>query len=142
MQSQWSLRIAAVLMTIVAGGTQTALAWEPGRLTALAARQDLRGEVCVAMADGRISSAERHMILADAKSILKPEEYAGFKRALDRLSPPQPAVAKRTTKVTQRKKSPLTTQRKASPLAKSSPAPIIPTGAVLPDRVALVGGVR
>ena len=64
------------------------------------------------MADGQISRAERHMILADAKNILKPEEYDGFKRALNRLSPPNYTAAKHPTKVAQKKKSPTMAQHK------------------------------
>ena len=126
MRSQLYLGIAAVLTAISAGSTQVATAWEPthfqvltmsggtpwfsgmqpGRLAALSARQSLRDEVCAATVNGRISSAERSNILADARRILKPREYEAFKQSIDKLSPPtsshrQSFSEVRTTKVVQ-----------------------------------------
>ena len=90
--------VAAVLaLTIVPGSVPTASGREPGRLAAFAARQDLHDEVCIAMRDGRISREERAEILTSAKKILTPDEYAGFKDNIDRISPPKPAVEKKST---------------------------------------------
>jgi hypothetical protein len=113
-------------------------------LAALTARQDLCDEVCIARAEGKISPEHRYTILADAKQILKPEEYEGFKRALDRIAPPPPpaptkhASLKRLPKVAQ-KKSP-TTRTKA--VAKAWPKPTMPLDAIQPDRVALASEIR
>ena len=117
------------------------MAGESGHLAALAARQDLYDEVCIAKADGKISLEHRQTILADAKQILSPQEYEGFRRALDRLSPPPPpkqAAVKRLPKVVQ-KKSP-TTRSKA--VAKALPRPIIPRDAIQPDRIVLTSWVQ
>ena len=75
--------------------------FEPSRLAALTARQNLHDEVCIAMADGQIDPAERFAILTHAKGVLTHPEYEGLKRAMNRLSPPQkaanvPNVAKRS----------------------------------------------
>ena len=95
MQSRFLIRIAAVLMTMAAGGTPVAQAGDrdnlvpltvaggmaeitaqgQGHLAALSARQQLRDEVCIAMADGRVTHFECYLILAHARRILKPEEY-------------------------------------------------------------------
>jgi hypothetical protein len=119
------------------GGARAATGWEPGRLTAFAARQSLRDEVCIAMADGHISRAERYMILSHAKGILKPEEYAGLKRSMDRLSPLKPIPTRRLPQVAQRNAFP-----KAAPLAGSPAVLHIPSGVVLPDRIALLSDAR
>jgi len=174
MRNRLFLGIAAVLMTILAGRTQVAPAGEfdslmtltaaggittvtaqgPGRLAALSARQQLRDEVCIAMADGRISRLERFFILTDARRILKPEEYASFKQSLDRLAPPPPPVVKKQP-ATAAKKQPATmahkdatkkstpaAPQKPSPVATMSSTPTIPTDVVLPDRVVLTSGMR
>lgn len=133
--------IVAMLLTIMASGARVATAWEPSRLQALMARQDLRDEVCIAMADGHISRAERYAILADAKNILKPEEYEGFKQTLNRLSPPKSTAAKHPTKVAQKKQSPTMAQHQAPPMADPSLAPTIAAEVVVPDWVASTGGV-
>jgi len=110
----------------------------------LAIRQDLRGQVCVALADGRITPQERTEILADARLILKPEEYKSFKRALDRIAPPpqknKSLSAKHPKGV---KKSPVQAQsQKQRPTqpqmeipAEPGLSPVIPIGAILPDAV-------
>lgn len=92
-----SAGVATLLIAMLASDLRIATAGEPGRLAALTARQALRDEVCIALASGHISRADRYLILSHAKAILKPEEYAGFKRAMDRLSPPQTAVLRTTT---------------------------------------------
>jgi hypothetical protein len=76
----------AVLLTIVGGSINTANGLEPSRLAALAARQTLRDEVCIALSDGVISRGEQYSLLVDAKNILTPEEYQSFKQSLARLS--------------------------------------------------------
>ena len=108
MQSRVPICIAAVLVSMAAGGAAAALAGDrdnlmpltlaggmaemtaqgEGRLAALSARQQLRDEVCIAMADGRVTHFERAMILAHARRILKSEEFGSFKESLDYLSPP------------------------------------------------------
>jgi hypothetical protein len=142
-------RIAALgaLIVLSWAGQMATMAGEPGRLAALAARQDLYDEVCIARADGKISPASRCTILADAKQILTPQEYESFKKALNRLSPPPPAVAKhaaikRLPKVAE-KKVPAT---RGGALVKTVTRPVIPCSALQPDRladrVALTGGMR
>ncbi len=135
MRIRLPMGVAAVLMTILASGPQWAPAGEPGRLAALTARQGLRDEVCVAMADGHISPAERYSILAHAKTILKPEEYEGLKRAMERVSPPMPSAAKRSAQVASNG-SPRTALHRTPPVAAASSQPTIPAGAILPDRIA------
>jgi hypothetical protein len=156
MRSRLRWGIASLsLMTILAGGVTVAAAQGPGHLAALAARQKLRDEVCVAMSDGHISRIERYLILGDAKKILKSEEYAGFKQSLDRLSPPMPAPTRYPTQVAQRKpastaqrnpsrlaKSSPAAQRKSSPVGKLSVTPTIPADVILPDRVVLTSAIR
>jgi hypothetical protein len=108
MRSQFPRCVGAMLVAILAGGTQMAPAQEnvmrltlagklaqitaqgPGRLAALSARQQLRDQVCIAMADGKLSRYERSVLLANAKQMLKPEEYASFRESLNRVSPPAP----------------------------------------------------
>jgi hypothetical protein len=141
MRSRLLMGIAAVLMTILASGVQLATAGEPGRLAALTARQGLRDEVCVAMADGHISPAERYSILTYAKTILKPEEYEGLKRSMDRLSPPKPSPAKRSTQ-TAANGSPRTVSHRTPPMVESPSRPTIPSGAILPDRMASASNAR
>jgi hypothetical protein len=180
MRNRLPLGITLVLMTILVAGVRTAPAWEsenllnltvagsvtevtaqgPGRLAALSARQQLRDEVCIAMADGRISRLERFLILADGKRILKPEEYAGFRESLERLSPPAPVLTKQPVKIAQKKPAPAMKHKppvaKVSPaprpMAKVSPAPrptakvsttlTIPSEVLLPDRVVLTSAIR
>jgi len=141
MRSQllWGTATLLMTMTIMAGGIQPATAGHSGQLAALAARQDLRDKVCIAMTDGHISRAQRHTLLADAKEILKPEEYQGFKRALDRLSPPKPVPKPHSTKVAHKKPRP-TPAHHTPTLAKSAPALSIPADVTLPDRVVLTSG--
>ena len=129
-----------MLLTLMASGARVATAWEPSRLQALAARQDLCDDVCIAMADGHIDRAERYAILANAKNILKTEEYSGFKRTLNRLSPPKSTAAKHPTKVAQKKKLPTMVQHKTPPMADPSLTPTIAAEVVVPDWVVSTGG--
>ena len=170
MQSRLPISMAAVLTTLIAGVASTAAAmelpslsavavrqamddvwtstWEPPRLVALAARHDLRDEVCFAQADGRITRLERYIILTDAKKILTPDQYKAFRRAFYQLPsqehPPAKHTAERTTKrpVKVVRKSPVpTARRKTVPLPESSLKPTIPTEVVTPERVVVNGGV-
>ena len=113
----------------------------PSRYAALAARQDLCDEVAVATADGRLNSDDRLEILADAKTILKPDEYQSFKRALDRRWPPpkKKPTAKHSPK-TARKATGPSPPAQAKPPAGPSLGPVIPAGALLPDWM-VPGGV-
>ena len=108
----------------------------PSRLAALAARQDLCDEVAVATAKGRLTNDDRIEILADAKSILKPEEYQTFKRSLDRRWPPaqKKPTAKHSPK-TARKATGPSQPAQAKPPAGPSLGLVIPAGALLPDWV-------
>jgi hypothetical protein len=110
-RSLWG--ITAVLVTLAAGSGDVASAANrdnllplklprnvttltaemPGHRAALDTRQQLRDQVCVAMADGRISPFERSRILGNAKQVLSEEEYWTFEASLDRISPPTPTSA-------------------------------------------------
>jgi hypothetical protein len=125
MRSRLRMGIVAVLTLIVAGGTQVAAAWEPSRLAAMAARQQLRDDVCVAMADGQINRFERYLILTDAKRCLKPEEYAGFKESLDRISPPKPATAKKPVKIMQKNLAKMVPKKSPPPAQQEAPPPAV-----------------
>ena len=148
MAMRWLLSMATVLVILgTASGIRMAAAGEPGHLAALAARQNLCDEVCIAIAmgDGRLTPGRRYEILSDAKRILKPEEYAGFRQNLDRVSPPPPpaqhvASIKRLPMVAKKKVS--TGRAKATSLAKALPEPSIPRDAILPDRVVLTGWIQ
>jgi hypothetical protein len=59
----------------------------------LAAKQQLKAQVQIAMADGIITSLERAEILNDARDILTVKEYESLKATMDRLSPPEKATA-------------------------------------------------
>ncbi len=177
--------LAALLPAVVAGGPSAAFELKPSRLEALAARHDLCDEVCIALADGKLSDWERTEILIDAKRILYPREFTGFKRALDRVAPPPKKIVPKTVAENGRywkrssrnhvglqwafawvswpKKKPAAehsvagrprqaergkvaseSRRRRKPPAKTSPpsaerpasGPVIPAGAILPDRMA------
>ena len=147
MRNRLSIGVAALLLAIIAAGPAAA---KPSRLVAFAARQDLRDMVCIAIADGRISAQERIIILIDAKKILYPEEYRIFKRAFNRVSPPpKKRVARRPVKIARKQPppkpqptAPPKPQPQAEPSSGPSLGPVIPAGAVLPDRMASIGPVR
>ena len=148
MRNRLPISMAVVLTTLIAGAAPTAAAWELPHLTAFAARQELRDEVCVAQADGRITRLERYIILTDARSILKPEEYEAFKRAFYRLASQERPAAKHTARRTTRqpakvaRKAPTpVVRRNTVALAESSPAPTISTEVVMPHRVVVNGGL-
>jgi hypothetical protein len=150
MSSRLPLGVAVLLLTIVAGNASVAEAWwPPSRLAVLAARQDLRDEVCVALAmdNGRLSPERRAEIMADAKKNLSATELESFKLALDRLSPPPKKVektaAQRAAQMAQRSSSSLTRRQATQLLARQTPAgPVIPAGAIQPERMASSGVVR
>lgn len=146
MRNQLPMGIAALLLAIIAAGPAAAFEIKPSRLEALAARQDLRDMVCIAMADGRINAHERIVILIDAKNILYPEEYRIFKRALNRVSPPpKKRVARQPVKTVRKQPAPKprpTAKPVAEPSSGPSLGPVIPAGAILPDRMASIGPVR
>jgi hypothetical protein len=85
----------SVVGLILSGGMAQLTAAGPGRLAALSAREQLKDEVCIAMADGHISRLERALILSHAGSILTPAEYRTFRDSLDGISRPG-SVARRT----------------------------------------------
>jgi hypothetical protein len=120
--------VAAAMMTVLVGEARVAAAGEPGQRAALAARQQLRDEVCVAMVGGYISRAERYTILTHAKDVLKPAEYESFKRAVDRLSPPWPTTTARVvhaTAVVANKRSNSPVEQAIAPLPAEAPAPAV-----------------
>ena len=120
MRGRGILIIAAMLATVLASEAQIAPAGQPGPLGALADRQALHDEVCIAMAKGYISRGDRYAILAHGKDLLKPAEYEGLKRAIDRLSPPKPFLVESSTAV-----------------AKGSPTGAKPTAQVASKQVGL-----
>ena len=93
----------AVLMMLFAGVSMAVRAGEPSRLAALAARQALSNQVCIAMADGHISPAGR--------AAVRPRENGAETRGVPEFQEGGgPAVAaegcltmQRTVKVVQRK---------------------------------------
>jgi hypothetical protein len=72
------------LATITSGG--------PGHLAALDARQQLRDQVCIAMADGGVSRYERQVLLTNAKNVLTTDEYLAFQQSVDGLTPQMPVA--------------------------------------------------
>jgi hypothetical protein len=126
------LGAAFLAATLVVTGQSQAAGTKPYSLQMLAARQDLRDMVCYAKADGTISPFERSMILREAKGILSNEEYVKFKKAFDRISPPP------KKKVSPSRLAKATQKRLAPPQQAVEPAsgPVIPAGALLPDRMA------
>jgi hypothetical protein len=141
MRQRWTLGAAVLLMTLAAWGQSLATGAQSGRLEALAARRDLCDLVCYARAaDGSISQANRIYILKEAKEVLSPDEYRSFKQALDRIAPPKP-TAKRVAKATWKKPGSAQPALAKSELAKPAldkpeAELVIPTGAILPDRMA------
>jgi hypothetical protein len=143
------MRIGFALCVVTFGATlligSTAVLAKQSHLEAMANRHDLRDELCIALADGVLTQWERAEILADAQRILEPKEFEGFKQALDRISPP-PAKkpnAKRSQRQARTKMPAMTTlfpqpKKPAIKTAKPEAGPIIPTSAVLPDRMALI----
>ena len=107
MRKQFSVGVLVVVATLAVSAVQLATAWEvvrpdlttvhvrqqvraatseccvipQGNLAALAARQDLRDSVYMAMADGVITPKEECRIISDASRILTPEEYTAFESA-------------------------------------------------------------
>jgi hypothetical protein len=149
MRLRW-IRPAALLLLTLAVSGQSLAAQSGSRLKALADRQDLYDMVCYARADGKIANYERQVILADAKKILSPEEYASFKKMLDTISPPpapkksqlakkkmsHKSAASQLAKTTQRPApSPVPQPSSSQPVQPNSEL-VIPTGAALPDSVA------
>ncbi len=157
MRSRWLVRIAVLLITVLVSGRNDAkgwdglrldvisistrqqfrgtlchvMGWKQGSMASFTARQELRDEVCIAMSDGRMSRTERFEILSDAQALLSPEEFEGFKQALDRHAPAPAAVAKRSTNNSRMAKS------KLLPASYTQPSPTLPKplaeAAIIPD---------
>jgi hypothetical protein len=147
MRLHWTLGTALVLSVLTVAGQSLAAESGGSRLTDMASRQNLRDFVCLAMADGRISQTERRLILTDAKEILPHAEYLKFKMDLDRLSPPKPSKSKQQLAKSMHKKpssqptQPMQQQQaqqqvQQEPSVDTVTGPVIPTGAILPDRMA------
>ncbi len=152
--------ITLTLVTMVAGFASTAIAGgSSGRLGVLAARQDLHDEICYAMADGSISPAERSSMLFLAHNTLSPQEYQSFKQSIDRLSPPKPVASKEqmakrwkssasaraayaAKKAKQNQNSQATASLPSNRAAEPAGGPVMPTGAILPDRMGPTGVLR
>jgi hypothetical protein len=126
MASRWPLSFMAIIMAVGIAGIKPTAALGQSHLRALTARQELRSQVCIAMADGQISRMERYIIFSNAKQELESGEYEAFRRSVDQLSPPPPetanqklAAAKRAMLVarSKQKASTPTTNQKASPMA-------------------------
>jgi hypothetical protein len=135
MRLQWTLGAALLLATLVTGGHSLAAGNDSGRLSALAARQDLCDMVCFAMTEGHMNPVYRAIIIRQAKSVLSPEEYVSFKRSLDRVAPPPPPRPKLKHKHMAKmmpKPSPKTTPAPAE----KGPELVIPASASLPDGMA------
>lgn len=101
---------------------------------ALAARQTLRDQVCIAMADRRIDPSERKRLLADANRVLKGQEYTAFEQWLAQLSPLPPSRPAERVVEKAVPREVATTIKIVEPL----PEPTIPENVVLPDRMAAV----
>jgi len=142
MRIQWPMGITVLLTAMVAGGGSVASGWDMGRLARFAARQDLRDEVCVAMADGVVTPQEKSELLGDAKKILSAEELTAFQRFMDRLCPPKKtAKHSKNARMQTVKRTPAPSKKsQAAPPAEASSSPVIPTSALLPDR--MVPGTR
>lgn len=123
----------------VAGGIAQITAQGHGRLAAMSARQQLRDEVCIAMADGRMTHFERTLILANAKRILKPEECTQFKESLDRLSPPTASTGRRPLGFVRgrpQQEPPATVQAAVASPAQASSTSTASSEVIATDRVA------
>jgi hypothetical protein len=141
-------RIAALgALAVMSWAAQMVMAGELGRLAALAARQDLYDEVCIARAGGEISPPARRTILCHAKQILTPQEYEAFKTALNRIAPPPPPSVAKHPAI---KRLPKVAEQKLPAtrgwFAKTTPRLAVPGDTIQPDRltdrVALAGGMR
>jgi hypothetical protein len=82
----FAVLVGVSLLTLTGGSI--AWGWPSSRLSEMAARQDLHDLVCIATSDGHITGPHRAMVLDQARSILPPDEFRSFKRALDRIPPP------------------------------------------------------
>ncbi len=148
MRSRLPVVLAAFLMIVVVYGVSVANAWPASRLTALAARQELREEVLIAISldGGVLSCGKRAIILQDAAKILDPMEFESFRRALDRIAPlppPMPAVAHHNP-MAYRSSNTLKRYQAWQLMARYKPisVPVMPAGATQPDRMASSGVVR
>ncbi len=153
MRTRFSVGLGVLLAAAIAGGASSALGGilsdaldslgiAPSRYAALAAREDLRDEVAVATAGGRLSNDDRFEILSDAKRILRPDEYQAFKRALDRRWPPPKRKHSANHAMAARKAAPPAPLAEAQPQEGPSLGPVIPAGALLPDRMVPVDDPR
>ena len=148
MRVPWATSITLLLAATFIGSGSVAVGWVMSRLAKLSARQNLCDEVCIAMASGPMTAKTRAEILNDAKSVLTAEEYKTFQTALDRLCPaPKKKAAKHPSKYTVMSHASAThtakqTAKPSTKLPAKTPAtlpeetgPVMPTGAVLPDRM-------
>jgi hypothetical protein len=125
-----ALLLAAIITCCQPYSVQAA----PGRLQALAARQDLRDMVCYALADGSINRAERRTILVQSKKVLSADEYGSFKQWLDRIAPPPKPTAQEVAKIAARKKAVELAKREAEQ-RHIAQQPAIPNNVIQPERV-------
>ena len=148
MSKRLPIGIAILSITIVVSGVSAAKAWPHSRLVDLAAREDLVDELRIALAldGGKLSPEKRLEILGDAQKILDPKELDGFRRALDRISPPPPApkklAAKRPNPAAQQRSYSLTRLQAMRLSSTALDGPVMPAGVTRPDRMASRGIVR
>ena len=156
----WCITLTLVAM-VAADASNSIAGGYSNRLAVLAARQDMHDEICYAMADGSISPAERGSMLFLANKTLSPQEYQSFKQSIDRLSPPKPVASKeqmakrwksgssaraayaaKKTKPNQNQNSQATASLPPKQAAEPASGPVMPTGAILPDRMGPMGVLR
>jgi hypothetical protein len=100
--------------------------------------------LCIAMADGRVTRFERHLILANAKQILQPDEYQQFKEYINQVSPPVPTATRYTTKMigAAQNRQPTVVQHRTPSPVKRLPAPTDSGEIFVTDSVASAGVAR
>ncbi|MCE5266824.1 MAG: hypothetical protein LLG00_02940 [Planctomycetaceae bacterium] len=115
------------------GSVLSELGLRPSRLAALAARQDLVDMVAVLTTDGRLDNGERATILAKARTVLRPQEYASFKRALDQRWRPNTRVSAIGSPATARNMSGRWSAAGNTLPGRTAEGLVVPTGALLRD---------
>ncbi len=86
MSARLSIRPIALLLALAAVGvTTSARAEKSGRLIMLG-RQQVRGRLAAALADGTLSKHEEHSILLEARSALPADDLRGVQSTLARIS--------------------------------------------------------
>jgi hypothetical protein len=139
MRVLWTFCAAILLVTMVATDRSLGTESSSNRLAALAAKKDLCDMICYARADGSISRSERITILMEAKEVLSHDEYLKFKKVLDRIAPPppkKPSPSQLAKMKAMRKKMSPPQQPPVQDAVEPLSGPVLPAGAMLPDRMA------